>query len=324
VSFLLPNGPLTASATTAPGTQAAIASVGTTPTALGTPVGPSPTPFPVVDPSLDFSPPPSAAATAPPTAVPTAPPPTPTLKPGETPHPTPKPTPVVTPKPTQPGPTPTAGAGTATVIVKMHVVTDAGGSANASDWTMKITGEVGSGVSVNNFAGSEGGTAVTITAGKGYLVTDNNAISGYSRTASADCLRLDSGPGLSPGDVVTCTVTRNDVAPKVNVTIAIVGADPPDPPALDVTSDHASQSSVTQTGTTTVSLFAGDPFSVTEAHGPAGYALDVSGTCSSSGLNLGATVSCTYTYTEPSPTFFFPLVFTGLLPARRWRLIRRR
>jgi hypothetical protein len=94
----------------------------------------------------------------------------------------------------------------------MHVITNRAAAAVASDWIMKITGEVGSGVSPNNFAGSESGTTVTITAGKGYLVTDNVAVAGYSVTSSADCKR-NPGVGLPAGADVTCTITRNDIAP---------------------------------------------------------------------------------------------------------------
>jgi hypothetical protein len=318
-SFLLPDGPLSSSTSNPPVSEVAVASA--TAAAPGRSASPTGTPVAVVE-TLGVSP----AVTEPQTLAPPAPTlapgvapgprvkpgPTAALKPGQTPHPTP----MVTPGPTAPN--------TATLIVKLHVVNDAGGGASDSQWTIQITGEVGSGVSTNNFAGSESGTTVTIPAGAGYLVTDDNIVAGYAVAASADCSRLDSSPGLTAGLTYTCTITRNDIAPNVDVTIAIVGADPPDPPVLQISSDHASQSSITTIGTTAVTLFAGDPYTVSEISGPAGYSLDITGTCSNSGLALGAPAGCTYTYTQPLPSPALPSMFLPIPLLRRWQAIRRR
>jgi hypothetical protein len=205
----------------------------------------------------------------------------------------------------------------------MHVVNDDGGDATASDWTMKITGEVGSGVSPNNFAGSESGTSVTITAGKGYLVTDNLAVSGYSApSASSDCKR-DPGAGLSPGQVVTCTITRSDLRAHVNVTIAYSGAAPADDAVLDISGANASPTSVSGAGTTSVALDSNASWSVTYSSGASGYSMDSSGNCGNSGLNEGQTVSCTYTFTEPPPPAparapIAGIPFLPVLAPRRW------
>ncbi|MEA2675229.1 MAG: hypothetical protein QOI92_2421, partial [Chloroflexota bacterium] len=230
VSFLLPNGPLTGSATTPPGTEAAVASIGTPSPAPVTAAAPSATSLVVVDPSLEVTAPPTGA----PTVMPTAAPPTPTLKPGQTPHPTPKPTPVVTPRPT-PGPT---QPNSATVIVKLHVITNSGGSAFAlaSDWTMRITGTAAIGASQNDFPGSESGTAITIPAGKDYSISSNNFRPDYAAypAASPDC---HSATGLAASASVICTVTRDD-RPRVKV---ITTVDPTGP-------SHASDVAVTVNG----------------------------------------------------------------------------
>ena len=76
-----------------------------------------------------------------------------------------------------------------------------------------------------------------------------------------------------------------------------------------------------------MALDANASFAVVYDSGASGYTVDSSGTCSSSGLNVGQTVSCTYTFTEPAPVApavvvvpFLPIL---LLP-RRWRTIRTR
>jgi hypothetical protein len=204
------------------------------------------------------------------------------------------------------------------VLVIMHVANDRGGTSVASDWTMKVTGEVGSGVSPNNFPGSESGTTVTITAGKGYLVTDNTAVAGYGFSRSPDCSR-SPGVGLPAGASVTCTITRSDIAPRLDLTIAYVGTEAS--AQLSVTGANASPSSVSSTGATTVTLDANASWGVSEVSGPSGYTLETSGTCSSPGLPLAAVVSCTYTYTEPSPSssVLFPFLLLPLMRPRRWR-----
>ena len=326
VRLFLPDGPLTASATATPGgSQAAVATIAPSVTQPGAPTGAvitlPPTPFvPTASPG---------PITAPPvTPVPT---PTPTLKPGQTPVPTPRPT--RTPTPTvAPTPTHTPAPGTATVVVKMQVVNDDGGDAVASDWTMKITGEVGSS-SPNNFPGSESGTSVTIVAGKGYLVTDNNVVGGYGApSASSDCSRLAGSGGLSSGQTVTCTITRTDLRAHVNVTIAIVGATPPDAPTLSVSGANASPTSVSGEGTTSVALDSNASWSVSYDSGASGYSMETSGNCGNSGLNEGQTVGCTFTFTEPAPPAparaplaalpFLPLLVSRRWIGRRWRMIR--
>jgi hypothetical protein len=324
VRLFLPDGPLTASATATPGgTQAAVAT--TTPGApTAAPTGglitlppgevvPTDTPAPITEPPV--------------TPEPTVAVPTPTLKPGQTPRPTPKPTPTPTHTPT---PTPTTGPtppGTATVRVVMHVVNDDGGDNVASDWHLKLTGEIGT-ASPNNFPGvdSPGYTAVTIPAGKGYLVTDDLAVSGYALTnPDPDCRRDAGSGGLAAGQVVTCTITRNDQRAHVSVTINVVGTDPGDI-VLGINGANSSPTSITSS--TSVALDSNASWSVSHDAGASGYDVGTSGTCSSSGLNEGQTVSCTYTFTEPPPAParapsallpFVPLLWPRRRTTRRWR-----
>ena len=96
------------------------------------------------------------------------------------------------------------------------VVNDDGGSAAAGDWTMHITG---SNVSSTSFAGSETGVTITLDAGT-YSVSESGGPSGYAMSFSTDC----SGT-ISAGDVLTCTITNNDIAPKLTVTKTVVNDD---------------------------------------------------------------------------------------------------
>jgi uncharacterized repeat protein (TIGR01451 family) len=114
------------------------------------------------------------------------------------------------------------------LTVIKHVVNNNGGTKNAGNFTLTVTG---SSPSPASFAGSEAGTAVTLQPGP-YAVNEA-AVSGYSTTKSADC----AGSLAHFGDTATCTVTNDDIAvppppPPVGVPeidLAITKADSPDP-----------------------------------------------------------------------------------------------
>jgi hypothetical protein len=314
VSFLLPKGPLTGSATDPPATQAAAASVGGSTAAPVTLAVPSATPNIVVDPSLAPSPPRTAA--------PTAASSNPTLKPGQTPRPTPKPTPVVTPKPT-----PTPGSPTITVIV--NVVNDDGGTAAPGSWRLSSFN-----MNPTSFPGSSSGTLVTVVAGAGYQIIDapqDAESQSYTAVFSSHCSSVTGGK-LQAGQHVSCTVTEFDQPVQVNVFTHVNGAD----------SASAWDVSVTATGVTPSGTVAGSETGVTftfNAHasfhvnqsGPSGYdPPSTSGTCSSSsGYVPGSHISCSFTFDAtpptPAPTAVWPLLPLAFPFAlrRRWRSTRR-
>ncbi len=86
------------------------------------------------------------------------------------------------------------------LIVKKHVINDNGGTANASDFTMYVSG--------NNlwqsFPGSEDGVNITMYEGS-YSVWESGN-SGYSQSSSVDCIGYIVG-----GDTRTCTITNDDI-----------------------------------------------------------------------------------------------------------------
>jgi hypothetical protein len=90
------------------------------------------------------------------------------------------------------------------LIVIKHVVNENGGNANASDFTIHVTGNH---QSPDTFPGSETGTDVTLGVGS-YQVTeeipDNTVLSQHTHTQySADCSGV-----IHPDETKTCTVTN--------------------------------------------------------------------------------------------------------------------
>ena len=106
-----------------------------------------------------------------------------------------------------------------TLTVIKLVVNDDGGSAVAGDWKMDISG---ANVSSTGFVGVESGVTVSLDAGA-YNISESGGPSGYAMTLSADC----SGH-ISAGDVLTCTVTSDDIAsnvPTLTVTNTVINDD---------------------------------------------------------------------------------------------------
>src|SRR6185295_15114942 len=149
------------------------------------------------------------------------------------------------------------------LIVIKHVINDSGGTASAGDFTMNVDDQ---GTNPPSFPGAESpGTNVTVDPGS-YVVTESGGPSGYDTTVSADC---DST--IAIGETKTCTITNNDIAPKLTVikhvindsggtasagdftmTVDDPGTNPPsipgaESPGTDVTVDPGSYS-VSETG----------------------------------------------------------------------------
>jgi hypothetical protein len=95
------------------------------------------------------------------------------------------------------------------LTVIKHVINNNGGTAVAADFTMKVTG---ADVSDTEFAGVENtGTTVTLDAGN-YVVSEDSNENGYNGSFSTDCTGA-----IGIGESKTCTVTNDDVAPKLHL-----------------------------------------------------------------------------------------------------------
>lgn len=318
VRLFLPDGPLTASATaTSDATQAAVEGTAAPATPPSAPTGglgtlppttaePAGTPGPITEPPV--------------TAAPT---PTPTLRPGQTPAPTPKRT--KTPTPTT-GPTP---PGTANLTVVVSVINGDGGTAGASAWSIAVTSD--GTASPGSFAGSATGTSVTISAGVEYSVASTGP-DGYAKSVSANCASSTGGLPVA-NQTETCTIVVNDIAPRITVFTIVDntggGTLAPSDITVTVTGTHV-RPGTSFAGSSIgviVTIDAGTSFSITQSGAGSDYANSgPSGTCSGSGLERGASTTCTvtYTYIPPAPTdtspggLLLPLLALPLR-TRRWR-----
>jgi hypothetical protein len=87
------------------------------------------------------------------------------------------------------------------LVVIKHVINDNGGTAEAADFTMSVSG---SNADPASSPGAESpGTEVALDAGA-YIVSESGP-SGYAASYSADCTGA-----MAVGEVKTCTVTNND------------------------------------------------------------------------------------------------------------------
>ncbi|OGG35190.1 hypothetical protein A2363_03910 [Candidatus Gottesmanbacteria bacterium RIFOXYB1_FULL_47_11] len=99
------------------------------------------------------------------------------------------------------------------LTVIKHVVNDNGGTADAGDFTMTVTG---TNVSNPSFPGAENpGTIVTLDAGN-YSVSETGLF-GYTPSYSTDCTGA-----ISAGEEKTCTVTNDDVAPTLTLQKTVI------------------------------------------------------------------------------------------------------
>jgi Prealbumin-like fold domain len=176
-----------------------------------------------------------------------------------------------------------------------HVVNDNGGTASASNFTMTVTG---SSPSPASSPGAESpGTTVHLNAGS-YSVSESGP-SGYADSYSADC----SG-SVSVGDEKTCTVTNNDIQPKLYVIKHVVndngGTATASQFTMSVTGSSPSPASFAgaESPGTQVALNAGT-YSVSE-NGPTGYAQSSTADCTGS-ISVGQTKTCTFTNDDIQP-----------------------
>src|SRR5206468_1836307 len=99
------------------------------------------------------------------------------------------------------------------LIVIKHVINDNGGTALAGAFTMIVTG---SSPSPASFTGLESpGQTVSINAGA-YSVAETGP-SGYAGSSSADC-----AGAIAVGETRTCTVTNNDIQPRLTLIKTVV------------------------------------------------------------------------------------------------------
>ncbi len=176
------------------------------------------------------------------------------------------------------------------LVVVKQVINDNGGTQPPSAFTMSVTGNSPSPAS---FPG--GSTTVALIAGS-YAVSESGP-SGYASSFSADC----SG-SIAGGETKTCTVTNDDIQPKLIVIKVVVndngGTATPSSFTMNVTGNGPSPSSFAGGSGTTVALNAGS-YSVSEIAQVA-YAASFSADCSGS-IAVGETKTCTIINDDIAP-----------------------
>jgi len=179
------------------------------------------------------------------------------------------------------------------LTVIKHVINDNGGSKVAGDFTIHVSAE---GTDPAPFPGNENGTALVIRAGA-YAVSEDN-LAGYASSLSPGC----SGT-IALGAQRVCTITNNDIQPRLTVIKHVINNNGGDLQAGDFTAN------VTATGPdpapfagsesgTEMGINAG-PYNVLEDSSQ-GYVGSYSTGCDGI-VGIGQTRTCTITNNDAPP-----------------------
>ena len=177
----------------------------------------------------------------------------------------------------------------ANLTVIKHVNNNFGGLKEAIDFIMNV---IGGNVSSTSFNGSETGVTVTLDAGS--YNADEVSSTGYQKTLGEDC----SGD-IANGESKTCTITNDDIAPKLTVTKTVENTHG----GTMVVSDfplYVDGTSVTSGEQNTYSV---GTYNVTEDN-QSGYYGVFGGDCNVDGnvsLALGDVKNCTLTNYDTAP-----------------------
>ena len=191
--------------------------------------------------------------------------------------------------------------GTLTVI--KQVVNDNGGTATAADWSLHVKSGT-SDVTDSPQPGSTTGTKYTLTGGA-YNVSETGGPAGYALTGiSGDC-DASGNVTVVVGQDKTCTLTNDDIAPKLIVIKHVINDNGGTAVAKDFTLDSGGTNDSpddfagAEAPGTTVTLDAGS-YNVTES-GPTGYSASFSTDCTGT-IAVGQTKTCTVTNNDQAGT----------------------
>lgn len=178
------------------------------------------------------------------------------------------------------------------LIVIKQVTNDNGGTKVPSNFTMNMTANS---PSQTSFAGADTpGIDITLNAGS-YAVSEA-ADSGYAVSYSSDCTG-----SMLPGDTKTCTITNNDIQPKLTVTKIVIN----DNGGTKVVSDFPLFVGSTSVVSGDQNGFNAASYVISETGMPTTYAMTITGDCDGSGnitLLPGEVKSCTITNNDIAPT----------------------
>lgn len=189
-----------------------------------------------------------------------------------------------------------AGVSTATLTVNASVTNDNGGTATAATFTYKIdattvtSGAANSGLSV-------GAHTVSVTGTTGYAVT-----------IGGDCAS-DGTITLAAADNKACSVTLNDIGPKITVTKSVTN----DNGGTKVIGDFTLKVDATTVTSGAQNTFSAGVRTIGEV-ADVGYAATIGGDCSSTGALvtvLGGVYSCTITNNDIAPKLTITKIVTN-------------
>jgi hypothetical protein len=211
--------------------------------------------------------------------------------------------------------------GTGTLVVQKHVTNDNGGTALANQWSIHVKsgGSGGSDVEGSPQAGSESGTSYTLPAGT-YTVSETGGPAGYNGPSFGGDCDSSGNVAVVVGQTKTCTLTNDDVAPKLHLRKVVNGGAAT---AADFRLTATGTGGNDLSGTGAVDSGAGlraDTWALSET-GPSGYTASewscVGGTQNGSAITLGigGEAICTITNTVVPPPPLGVLIVQKAVPA---------
>jgi hypothetical protein len=192
------------------------------------------------------------------------------------------------------------------LTVVTHVVNDSGGTRTPSQFDVHVTSG-GKDVANSPQAGSANGRAYPVEAGSPYKVAAD-AVAGYVLSVSGDCAASGSIT-LQEGQARTCTITADDIAPRLRVITNVVndqdGTLGPANFTAHVRTGGMDVLNSPQPGSASGAAYtlAAGAYTVS-AELVSGYTSTISGDCASDGsitLAVGESRSCTVTANDDPP-----------------------
>jgi hypothetical protein len=194
--------------------------------------------------------------------------------------------------------------GAATLTVATEVVNDDGGSATPGDFDVSVRQN---GVEIAGEAGDAAGTPYSLAGQTAYTVA-GGGVPGYTVAVAGDC-GADGSITLPLSQARACTITADDVAPRLTVVTQVVndhgGTAAPGGFTVHVRRGGADVSGSPQPGSgsgTTYTVSAGAHTVAADA--VSGYAASISGDCAGDGsitLGVGDSRTCTVTANDDPP-----------------------
>jgi len=170
---------------------------------------------------------------------------------------------------------------TASLVLLKSVVNDNGGDAEASDWDLKATPAALSGLTATTVDGAESASpANTIQVRPDHTYTiSETGLAGYTQVKLQQLVGGDwvdvTGWDVSvaPGATGTYRIVNDDIAPKLTLVKKVTNNDGGTAPDTAWTLTATSEDGPNLSGPTGVAgdVSAGDPYTLAEANGPAGY-----------------------------------------------------